>query len=168
MEITGNRANNSGQDMYGAYVTGCLPPLYNGQSTTAVKANVHLRSICHQTLISSDPVRLVLCHDSCVNTSVEVMTYVIPQLFPGQEFNFTVAAIGEYFGLTPAIISLSSYDVILNINSPDTSVSIKYENIEAQCTTLFQKLELKESIEEAIINSSIADESLPSIDLLRG
>ena len=50
LEFTGNKANNSGQDMYGAYVTACLPPLYSGKSTTPVPVYVH--SVCHQTLIS--------------------------------------------------------------------------------------------------------------------
>ena len=105
LEVTRNSAKNSGQDLYGAYLEKCIPPLFNGKTTLKVSEFINVHSMCNQTIISSDPVRLVLCNDSCVNTNEEDMTHVIPQHFPGQEFNFTVAAIGEQFGLTPAIIS---------------------------------------------------------------
>ena len=97
LEFTGNKANASGQIVYGAYLSACSPILFNGEHTSPVYPSAYddlYTSVCSQTVISSDPLRLVLCNGHCVNTNGRATTK-IPPLYPGQVFNFTVAAIGE-------------------------------------------------------------------------
>ena len=129
IEFNGNEAVASGANMYGGYEEKCVPSLFNEEETRKVSFIFrYFLPQCNQTQVSSDPFKIVTCDNQCPNTSGirNTNNYVkVPPIFPGQDFNFTIAAVGEYNGLTPAIVKYSSNQVILNSQENDQNSKFK-------------------------------------------
>ena len=158
IQFNGNRAYGSGQNLYGVIPGNCVPPSNNGKDYEVIRKSFRIQSKCNQTLISSDPLKVVPCNGFCVNTSNEAKDQYLPPIYPGQDFSLTLAAIGQEDGLTPAVILFHSNEILFHSQLSNMTKSIK-----AQCTTVTQKLELKTFItySDAIIQITIADEKSP-------
>ena len=153
IEFNGNRAyHGSGQNLFGRNPNNCVPPPFNGNDYVVIRTFGTVGSKCNQTVISSEPLKVVPCDGFCINTSDEARHQHLPPLFPGQEFNLTLAAIGQDDGLTHAIILFRSNDIFFLSQSHMT------KSIKAQCTTVTLKLILKTFTSLAIVNITIADE----------
>ena len=95
-----NSAGWSGKDIYGGSIDTCILP-----NTISVILGIEvfrdLFKFASNHTITSDPTRVCICENmqpNCYNSVLEI------QLFPGQEFPISVAAVGQLNGTTPGTV----------------------------------------------------------------
>ena len=155
IEFDGNRAYGSGHNLYGRNRNDCVPPPFHGKDYKVIETFGKVESKCNQTVISSDPLQVVPCDGFCINVTLVARDQHLPPIYPGQEFNLTLAAIGVHDGLTPAIILFRSNDILFVSKSHNMTKSVK-----ARCTTVSLKLILKKFTSQATVHITIPDERL--------
>ena len=130
--FSGNRAKQGGGDMYNALLVGCdeisSRDTYDYNSATKVPHNghnnetswyitipglfvkhIHFKNADRLSSISSDPVMVCFCNESNVPDCSDRNNRDV-QMYPGVEFNTTIATVGYYGGTSPGNLQVSVKD----------------------------------------------------------
>ena len=119
-----NKAGITGMDLFGGWIDICLP--IGASNFLAFYENYD-----NYTDISSNPSRVCMCFNSKPDTS---KYHIYSELYPGQTFEVEAVAVGQRFGVVPAIVRANFKETDSKISVVDTPQQL--QDVEIHCTTL--------------------------------
>ena len=149
--FSGNKAKDSGSDLYGGNVDTCRQSTqllqYLCLSTSATQ--------CNPPNVSSDARNLAFCSDDNHNNATEAEETL--SFLPGQgPITVKIAAHGQLQGLTQANIKLSYDSAVFDPDAKDNS-----EFINASCTSISVNIPVKRSDAQGNIKLTVSDDFIP-------
>ena len=144
----GNKAGYTGSDLYGGNLYSCVQ-VNSLISIPPAKLGLLINtSMCHQTEVSSDAMNLTFCDGDCIDT---MQTTKMVSAYPGVQLNVSVAALGQFGGLTQAFAAIT-YDEVFYHDQTDES-----DFINLTCTNITLDIRVKRTNTVGTINLTASD-----------
>ena len=135
IRIEGNIAGYTGANLYGGNIDTCFQGNFSmDHSWTDAFGVLANTSHCYQRYVSSEARYLAFCEEQCTNIT---KTEQIVTAFPGTEFNVSIAALGQFNGLTQANIHLQSDQVFVFEILDESGL------VNSTCTSVIRSIRVK-------------------------